>query len=281
MNWNAKDLIKQAIERHGDSIAVACSFGKDSIVALWMAIQIKPDIKVIFENTGVEYKQTIDLKNKLHKEWNLNLKETKPIKSFWQCVDDYGIPKCRKTGGKGSNSPKCCKFLKEEPAKILQREWGVNAVITGLQSCESRSRSLIAKRYDNKKAPYMEAEHKGEIIEFCSQRWFTKSTNCWSYHPIMHWSVKDVWEYIFKNNLPINKIYIKWDIYGNHKENPKFSINKDHRLCLDGVESLYQRCGCSTCTAYLEWEKSHKSHPRIYFKLKELADPNQQLLTTN
>lgn len=245
-DWKAEELIEQAIKRHGDNIAVACSFGKDSLVVLFMALKFNPNIKVIFENTGVEFPETIKLKNKLKKEWNLNLYETKPIKSFWECVDKYGLPKCRKQGGKGSNSPKCCHYLKEKPALILQKELKINAIITGIQSCESRARMLLAKRYDNKKAPYMAKEFKSEIIEFCSKRWFTRSTATWMYHPIMDWSVKDVWKYIKLNNLPINEVYIKWG-------------------------GIYPRCGCLPCTAYKSWEERLSvSHPKLFKKLKKI-----------
>ena len=170
MTFEAKELVKQAIERYGDNLAVACSFGKDSMAVLHMALKVNSDIKVIFENTGVEFPETIRFKEKMKKKWNLNLYETKPLKTFWQCINEYGLPSTRKTGGKGSNSPKCCQYLKEKPALILQKELKVNSIITGLQACESRPRSLIAKRYDNKKAPYMSKEFNGDIVEFCSQR---------------------------------------------------------------------------------------------------------------
>ena len=249
--FEAEKLIEEAIKRHGDSIAVACSFGKDSMVVLHMALKYKPDIKVIFENTGVEFPETIKFKNKIKKAWKLNLYETKPLKSFWQCTKEYGIPSVRKQGGKGSNAPKCCQYLKEQPAKILQKELGIKAIITGLQACESRSRRLLAMRYDNKKAKYNSKDN----IEFCSQRWFTRSTNVWSYHPIMLWSIKQVWDYIKENKLPINEVYTKWS-------------------------DLYKRCGCLPCTAYLDWEKKlPKSHPKLYLMLKKIQQPNQERLT--
>ncbi|MBD3355071.1 phosphoadenosine phosphosulfate reductase family protein, partial [Candidatus Woesearchaeota archaeon] len=85
--FDAEELTKQAIERYKENIAVACSFGKDSIVVLHMALKYKPDIKVMFNNTGVEFPETIKYKEMLVKKWNLNLIETKPIKTFWQCVE--------------------------------------------------------------------------------------------------------------------------------------------------------------------------------------------------
>ncbi len=248
--FEAEDLIKQAIERHGEHLAVACSFGKDSMVVLHMALKYDPDIKVIFENTGVEFPETIRYKEKMVKSWNINLAETKPLKTFWQCIDEYGLPTTRKTSGKGSNSPKCCHYLKEKPALILEKELGINAIITGLQACESRSRGLIAKRYDNKKAPYMSKDD----VEFCSQRWFTRSTGLWNYNPIMLWSTEAVWDYISCNNIPINPVYTKWN-------------------------KIYPRCGCLPCTAYTSWEdRLSVSHPKLYLKLKNIQDPKQERL---
>jgi len=254
--FEAEDLVKQAIERHGENIAVACSFGKDSMVVLHMALKYNPNIKVIFENTGVEFPETLKYRNMMVKKWNINLFETKPLKTFWECVKIYGLPQHRKQGGKGSNAPKCCQYLKEKPALILQRKLKINAMFTGLQACESRARSLIAKRYDNKKAPYMSKEIHGEIVEFCSQRWFTRITNMWNYHPIMLWNVKDVWEYTHKHKIPINEVYTKWN-------------------------GLYPRCGCLPCTAYISWEKRLSiSHPKLFRMLKKFECPEQICLVT-
>ncbi len=248
--FEAQDLVKQAIERHGKNTAVACSFGKDSMAVLKMALNVDPEVKVIFENTGVEFVETIRFKEKMKKEWSLNLYETKPLKTFWQCVDEYGLPTVRKRSGKGSNAPKCCHYLKEKPGLILQRELGVQAIITGLQACESRSRSLLAMRYDNKKGPYTSKDD----IEFCSQRWFTRSTQTWGYHPIMLWSTDEVWKYTAENSIPINEVYTKWD-------------------------GLYPRCGCLPCTAYLSWKKRLSvSHPRLYNHLIGLNREGQQVM---
>ncbi len=248
--FDAEDLVKQAIERHGDTIAVACSFGKDSMAVLHMALKYDPNIKVIFENTGVEFPETIRYKNIIKAGWHLNLLETKPLKTFWQCVDEYGLPRMRKRGGKGSNAPKCCQYLKEKPGLILQRELGVNAIITGLQACESNSRALLAMSYDNKTRPYKERDN----IEFCSQRWFTRSTQTWGYHPIMLWSTDEVWRYTVENNIPINEVYTKWN-------------------------GLYPRCGCLPCTAYKSWKKRLPvSHPRLYNHLVSISGTGQMTL---
>lgn len=248
MSFEAGDLVRQAIKRHEDRVAVTCSFGKDSMVVLHMALKANPNIKVIFENTGVEFPETIEFKEQVKKEWNLNLFETKPIKSFWQCIEEYGLPSIR---GKGTQrTPKCCHYLKERPALLLQRELGVNAIFTGLMASESRQRKLTMMRYDNKKAPIMQKDD----IEFCGQRWYAKYEDVWKYHPLAYWSEKDVWAYIKEHNIPVNKVYIKW-------------------------RGIYKRCGCLPCTAYLDWEKKlSRSHPKLYRLIKKKQNPEQQAL---
>lgn len=245
--FEAEDLVRQAIERHGDQLAVACSFGKDSMTVLSMALKYNPDIKVVFENTHVQFQETYDFRDRIIDEWNLNIFESHPKKTFWECADEYGLPECRKAGGKGSNSPKCCKYLKEDPGMELMKKIKVNAVITGLQKCESMNRSTLANRYDSGKAPYMEKEFDGEVVEFCGQRWWVKQFDLWKYHPIQYWSIQDVWDNICKKKMPINPVYTKWG-------------------------GIYPRSGCLVCTAYKSWkERLSISHPGLFKHLMKIG----------
>lgn len=248
MVFEAQDIINQSIDYHGKQVALACSFGKDSMVILHMALKHNPDIKVIFENTGVQFPETYRYRDKMVDDWNINIFESKPIKTFWQCAREYGLPQSRKRGGKGSNAPKCCYYLKERPGLLLERSLGVNAVITGLQACESQNRKLLAMRYDSGHVPYTERDN----IEFCSQRWYTRSTNKWNYNPIMLWTNAGVWKYTKENNIPISEVYTKWN-------------------------GIYPRSGCLTCTAYKSWEcRLSVSHPKLYKYLKNFESNGKE-----
>lgn len=61
--------------------ALAFSAGKDSTVLLHLVRQFQPDILVLYGNTGVEYPECISFARQLHKDWNLDLHETKPLKT--------------------------------------------------------------------------------------------------------------------------------------------------------------------------------------------------------
>ena len=105
----ARDLVRIFCNLFPKHSAVSCSFGKDSTVVLKLVRDLNPQIPVIFNNTGVQFKETYDFKDKLVDEWNLNLLETKPIKTFWEVADQYGLPDGKK------KSDRCCDYLKEIP----------------------------------------------------------------------------------------------------------------------------------------------------------------------
>lgn len=237
--FEPEDLIKQSIARYGNQIAVACSFGKDSMTVLHMALKYKPDIKVIFNNTGVEFPETIEYKEKIKKLWNLNLIETTPYKNmtFWKCADKYGLPNTRDNRHK-IHSPRCCYYCKERPAIDAYREHKIIAVLTGLTKAESRNRAFLITGMDN-------GLKEKDGIGYCGQRYFAKSIGVWRIHPIAYWTEEEVFAYLKKNNIPLNPVYTKW-------------------------EGTYNRCGCLPCTAYFSWEgKLSKSHPTLYKNLKE------------
>ena len=196
------DVIKKAFETHGDKLAISCSFGHCSVVVLHMALQVNPQIKVVFNNTGVEYPETYAYRNLLKKEWNLNLIETTPIKPFFQCIKEYGFPLIRrKTVGKkrihgtGTDKPKCCVFLKELPMKKACKEHGIEACLTGLRCAESSVRMFtLAQR-----GQYYHTSKYGDL---------------WRFHPIGFWTHKQVSSYLQDNNLPVNEIYKKVDRSG-------------------------------------------------------------------
>lgn len=191
--FQAEDLIKQAIDRHKPNIYVAFSGGKCSEVVLHLALKYWKEIPVMFNNTGVEFPETIEFIDKIKREWNLNLIETHPKKTFWDCVEKYGLPTFKSASKKKHGSgkrPKCCYHLKEKPTMEIIKEKGFKAVLTGLRGEESYNRR--------------------NLMKFCGQRYFAKFWGIWKIHPIAFWKEADVAKYLKDNNCPINKAYIKW-----------------------------------------------------------------------
>jgi phosphoadenosine phosphosulfate reductase len=60
-----QEILRAAIEYCGENVALVSSFGAESAVLLHMAAQIKPDIAVLFLDTGMLFGQTLDYRKQL------------------------------------------------------------------------------------------------------------------------------------------------------------------------------------------------------------------------
>ncbi|HEX3919684.1 MAG TPA: phosphoadenylyl-sulfate reductase [Caulobacteraceae bacterium] len=59
------EVIRAAVAHFGDELALVSSFGAESAVLLHLAAQVKPDIPVMFLDTGMLFGQTLDYRQQL------------------------------------------------------------------------------------------------------------------------------------------------------------------------------------------------------------------------
>jgi phosphoadenosine phosphosulfate reductase len=171
----AKETLDWAISRF-ERIALACSFGKDSVTVLSLAREIDPEIKVFMIRTGYGFKETEEFKNWLGEEWNLNLEEIHPTTSKNELEKEHGKDLY-------SRDPKlCCEILKVEPTRRYLRSQ--DAWITGLRSDETEFRVDLARV----------EEYEGMPTKI---------------NPIADWTNQEVWGFIRSTGIPYNPLYDK------------------------------------------------------------------------
>lgn len=193
----AKMLIRSELQKHKRP-SVSCSWGKASVVMTHLVLSCCDNVVICFQNTGVEYPQTLEYRDKLLKEWKVkNYHETKPYKdmTFFKCVKQYGYPKFRQMSGQGKNrTPKCCFYLKEKPAMMFLKEFNIDLEFVGLQASESMVRRLSFLR-------------EGEVFD--SKKYKTRICR-----PLMIWTDDDIWAYNRKFKIPKNPLYDLMDRNG-------------------------------------------------------------------
>ena len=181
-NWTLEEkekesrkLLKEAIEKFGmEKVAVAWSGGKDSTTVLHLIKQEfkKVIIPVVFIDTSVKFKEIYSFKDKIAKEWNLNLIIVKNEEAL-------------KTIKIAQNKEECCYLLKTIPLREAITSHGWQALIT-------------AVRWDEQEA------RKNET--YFSRRETPPHTRI---HPILHFRELDIWAYIRKYNIPYCELYHK------------------------------------------------------------------------
>ncbi len=171
----SKDIISWAVNEF-ERIALACSFGKDSVTVLSLARQVKPDITVFWIKTGYAFQETAEFKDMLVKEWDLNLVEVAPRISREEFEAAHGREMYK-------DDPKtCCECLKVEPTRRFLKD--LDAWITGLRRDETEHREGLQ----------MVEEYEGMPVKV---------------NPIVKWTADDVWSYIRTYNIPYNPLYDK------------------------------------------------------------------------
>jgi len=133
------EWIKKAVDRFKPRIAVACSFGKDSIVTLHLARKIWRDIPIFAILTPFKPPETFQFKDRLIKEWGIDIK----VYMSDEKVDPYLYK---------TDPDECCRILKVEPTKRAVQN--LDCWITGLRNTEGRTR-----------VDYKEWEDKGGLVK--------------------------------------------------------------------------------------------------------------------
>jgi len=173
---------------------IASSFGKDSVVLMHLVHQFDNTVPIVFTNTGVCFRETLEYKKMLEKKWNLKIHELKPKQYFWQIVKKHGYPKHSRNSKTGDKrEPVCCRILKFQPMESFCRSYKPDMVFVGLLGDEGRQRRWV----------YI---CKGGAI------YDHKSLGTMKSIPIIWWTMKDIWKYHDEMNIPRNPCYEKYSI---------------------------------------------------------------------
>jgi len=197
--------------------AVLWSTGKDSTTSLAlikMAFYGNIPFPVIHLDTGFKHPKIYEFRDRIANLWNLDLM----IGKNTDALNGGMSPEISKF--------KCCNALKTEALKQLLRQHKFDALIMSIRRDEHEIRNI--ERYFSPRdkefkwhivRPKTEDEMKVGDTPFVSEQnvelWDLYQTDFGSncshvrVHPILHWTELDVWNFIRKENLPINPLYFK------------------------------------------------------------------------
>ncbi|GAH73689.1 unnamed protein product [marine sediment metagenome] len=164
---NSKRLIQDAVDKYMPQMAIASSFGKDSMVLIHLARQIDIGIKVFYVVTPFKPDATLFFKNSIVRLWNLNYSEYK--------ADGDNLP----VGLWKTDPDRCCEIYKVAPFRKAVKD--LNCWLSGIRSKEGRTRG-----------DYEEVEEKDGLVKI---------------NPLLQWSEMDIWRYAALYRIPMNPLY--------------------------------------------------------------------------
>lgn len=202
---NLKDLENRSIYiiREGTSefknVASLWSMGKDSTTLLWLfrkAFFGKIPFPIIHIDTGLKFKEMYDFRDRLVKEWDLDLVVAKNEEAIKEGM------------GPEKGKFKCCTKLKTEALKMILEKYNFDALFLAIRRDEHGIRAK--ERYFSPRDENFQWDYEDQPLEMWDQ--FEKAlAGHVRVHPILHWRELDVWRYIQKEKIFVNPLYFSKD----------------------------------------------------------------------
>lgn len=170
---SAQEIIARAPGR----ACVTCSFQAEDVALLHLLLEKNPEIPVLFLDTGYHFQEIYDYRDRLAREWRLNLKNLEARQSPAQQEEAFGLLY-------RSDPSRCCQLRKVEP--LLEGLAGFQTWFTGLRREQSPSRASLQP----------EEKHR-----------FPNGLTLHKVSPLFDWTMRDVFAYLAANGIPLLPLY--------------------------------------------------------------------------
>jgi phosphoadenosine phosphosulfate reductase len=173
------EVLQWAFERFGNRAAIGTSFQGAGLVTIHHAVAAGIPVPVFTIDTGLLFKETLELKRRLEAFFHLTIESLVPELTVEAQAREIGPELWR------ANPDLCCTIRKVEP--LQQKLGSIDAWITGLRRDQStgRARTQIL-----------------ELYEFDRLR----GKNILKINPLAGWTREEVWDYLRLYRIPYNPL---------------------------------------------------------------------------
>ena len=174
-----REILRWALLESGlERMAIASAFQADGTAVMHMAVEIRPDVPVLFLETGFHFRETLDFKKRLTERLGLNVVDLKGDYTPETQAVEFEPRLYERDPGR------CCEGNKVIPFNRALRS--LDAWITAFRrdSAFTRGDAPIVDQY--------ELEPGKTLVKV---------------NPIANWTKRQIWGYLKENDLPHNPLY--------------------------------------------------------------------------
>lgn len=148
---------------NNDDACLTCSFQAEGVLLTRLAIDIMPNLPILFIDTGYHFAETYTYRDRIAAEWQLNLINLLPDKTVAEQEAEHGLLY-------QSAPDQCCKLRKVDP--LFKAIAGYRVWLTGLRRDQSPSRANLEES-----APFLLPDGE-QVLKIA---------------PLASWTTRDVW----------------------------------------------------------------------------------------
>jgi len=171
-----RSLLAREVTGRGD-VCLTCSFQAEDVLLTKLAIELDANIPILFLDTGYHFAETYAYRDRIAKEWRLNLINLLPEKTVPEQEAEHGLLY-------ESAPDQCCKLRKVEP--LFKAVAGYRVWLTGLRREQAKSRAGLE-----------------ETAQFA----LPGGKQVLKIAPLAAWTTRDVWYACEQLSIPLLPLY--------------------------------------------------------------------------
>ena len=175
-NDSPLDLLRWAKEIFGQRIAALSAMQRAGCIVCHMIGQLKLNVPVLFVDTGVNFQETLDTRDRVGREYGLKMISLSPLQTMEAQTKQYGVLYLTPEGQK-----QCCLMRKTEP--LLQIRGEYDCLIGSLRQADGGRRSAV---------PILSVDPK---------------MNCLRINPLAKMTDEQLESYIVEHNVIVNPLH--------------------------------------------------------------------------
>jgi phosphoadenosine phosphosulfate reductase len=172
-----QEILRWAVKAYHPQLLMATAFGAEGCCVIHMLAEIEPSVTFINLDTGYQFPETLELRDRIHSRYGIAVKYIRPERSVAEYEREHGGPLY------GHRPDQCCHDRKILPLQRALAKYAPRAWISAIRKNQTADR------------------HHAAVVQ-----WDAKF-NLVKVNPLLHWTKKDVWSFIAKHDVPYNPLH--------------------------------------------------------------------------
>jgi len=170
-----EEVLEWAINRFGEKLLFSTAFGAEGCCILHMLAELKAPIRYINLDTGYQFKETLDLRDRVRDRYGIDVELIQPDMTVIEYEEEHGGPLFN------IRPDQCCHDRKIVPLRRALK--GSDAWISSIRRDQTKDRAVA------------------QVVSWDAKFGLAKV------NPLLTWTFKDVWAFIYKHKVPYNPLH--------------------------------------------------------------------------
>ncbi len=170
-------IISWAVARYYPRLIMATAFGAEGCCILHMLADIQPAVHVINLETGYQFPETLELRERIKDRYGIEVELIRPELTVHDYEAEHGGPLY------DLRSDQCCHDRKILPLRQAMERIRPLAWLSAIRKDQTEHRAA---------AGVVQWDAKFKIVKI---------------NPLLNWTKKEVWSFILKNDVPYNPLH--------------------------------------------------------------------------